>query len=86
MTRTPPIDALVDALQAVGVADDLLGSDLTDPELSFASLDLDSLAIIEIVARLEDQCGLVVADDEVAELHGPADLLRRLDASAVAAD
>ena len=36
MTRTPPLDAFVDALHAVGVTDALLGSDLTDPELSFA--------------------------------------------------
>jgi acyl carrier protein len=67
---------LASALEAIGV-DDAAARLATSPELTFDELDVDSLAVIEVVARLSSECGVDIPDDELSTLRSPADLLAR---------
>ena len=69
---------LIEALEAVGVSD-ARAQLLADPAISFAALDVDSLGVIEIVARLENEFGVTVADDDLDQLKRPSELLALLD-------
>lgn len=65
MTRTATLDDVKEVLaHTLGVADrvDSLGADTA----LFGSLpELDSMAVVELVAALEDRFGFLVEDDEV---------------------
>ena len=73
ITATLIEGTLIEALEAVGVSD-ARAQLLADPEISFAALDVDSLGVIEIVARVENEFGVTVADDDLDQLKRPCDL------------
>jgi acyl carrier protein len=73
MTDTRLTQTLIAALEAVGVSD--AGAQLVaDPAISFAALDVDSLGVIEIVARLENEFGVTLSDDDLDGVKRPCDL------------
>ena len=78
MTENHVLTTLIDALEAVGVSD-AQAQLAADPEISFAALDVDSLGIIEIVARLENEFGVTVADEDLDRVVRPGELLALVD-------
>ncbi len=48
---------------------------------TLASLQLDSLAMLEIIGLLEERHGVEVDEDDLVDLKGVADLLRVLNAA-----
>jgi acyl carrier protein len=74
MTESALLHALTSALEAVGVGE--AAARLTESsDATFDQLDVDSLGVIEIVARLSTECGIDIPDDELAKFHSPADIL-----------
>jgi acyl carrier protein len=74
MTESAIPHLLASALESVGVEDAvarLAGSS----DVTFEQLDVDSLGIIEIVARISTESGIEIPDEELAKLHSPADIL-----------
>jgi acyl carrier protein len=74
MTESAILHVLTSALEAVGVEDAparLAGSS----DVTFEQLDVDSLGVIEIVARLSTECGIDIPDEELATFQSPADIL-----------
>lgn len=57
---------------ADGAAPDLDGDFLDQP---FGDLDFDSLAVLEIATRIQQDYHLVIPDEAVAELTTPRDVL-----------
>jgi len=49
---------------------------------TLASLNLDSLALLEIIGMLEDRHGVQVDEDDLVDLKNVADLLRVLNNAA----
>jgi len=74
MSTTTPAAALIAALDTIGVADPATVL-ANDPDVTFAALEVDSLGIIEVISRLEADCGIVVPDDDLSIYVRPADLL-----------
>ncbi len=65
---------LASALESVGV-EDALARLAASSDVTFEQLDVDSLGIIEIVARVSTESGIEIPDDELATFHSPADIL-----------
>jgi acyl carrier protein len=76
MTQANVLEVLLAALDAIGV-DNAAHALAEDPDVSFAALDVDSLGVIEVVARLEMECGITIPDEDLEGLERPADLLAR---------
>jgi len=56
------------------------------PDVTFAELDLDSLAIVEFALVAEKEFGVSIGEDEVTPQATVADALVLLDAKGVTAD
>jgi acyl carrier protein len=65
--------ALVAALDGVGVADPAEQL-ATDPQISFSQLDVDSLGVIEVVTRLEEEFGITIDETVLRDVDRPAGL------------
>jgi minimal PKS acyl carrier protein len=77
MNESTLLAALVAGLEAVGV--DGAAAVLAErPGVTFADLDVDSLGVIEIAARIEDECGIAVPDADLDDLDSPAAVLDHL--------
>ena len=74
MTQPDTFAVLVDALDAIGVTDGAARLEI-QPDVTFTELDVDSLGVIEIVARIESEAGVSIPDDLVDQLKRPADIL-----------
>ena len=68
------LPALARALEAVGV-DDAATRLADSPDVTFDELGVDSLAVIEIVARLAAEGVVDIPDEELTHLHGPGDIV-----------
>ncbi|MFD7735707.1 acyl carrier protein [Kitasatospora phosalacinea] len=55
------------------------------PESTFDDLDLDSLSQIELATALKKRLGVVITDDELAEVSVVADIVALLEQKGVAA-
>lgn len=86
MTDNPPTKddlrtVVVNALHAAtGVLNDPVRGRalLAGEDLSFAELDIDSLTMLEMLMEIEDQLGLEIDADEVAEHETLAALIYHL--------
>jgi acyl carrier protein len=74
MTESAVLPVLASALEAVGV-DDATARLAESSDVTFDQLDVDSLGVIEIVARLSTEWGIDIPDEELATFHSPADIL-----------
>lgn len=70
---TVTVDDLRRVLVACAGGDEALPSDIAD--VGFADLGYDSLALIETAARLRQEFGVTISDDQVTDLTTPAELL-----------
>jgi act minimal PKS acyl carrier protein len=74
MSETAVLSALASALEAVGV-DDAADRLAESQEITFEELEIDSLAVIEVVARISTECGIDIPDDELGNFRSPADIV-----------
>lgn len=78
------IESLKDILnEAAGEDDVQLGDESLDTP--FLDLGFDSLAMLETVSLIKRKFGVGIADDEVANLETPRDLLTKVNAELKAA-
>ncbi|ADP79386.1 acyl carrier protein [Pseudofrankia inefficax] len=79
----------VDELSAVFVecAGEDEGGEITPSSLdtTFEDLGYDSLALMEVTARISQRTGLAIPDDQVADLETPRALLDLINSLAVSA-
>ncbi|TYK44087.1 acyl carrier protein [Actinomadura decatromicini] len=85
MSKTISLDDLRRLLvQCAGEATDVdLTGDIIDTD--FEEIGYDSLALMETGARLESVYGVVIPDDDIAELKTPRALLDRVNQTLVEA-
>ncbi|MFC4049893.1 acyl carrier protein [Actinomadura syzygii] len=85
MSKTISLDDLRDLL--VQCAGEVTGVDLAGDiiDTDFEEIGYDSLALMETGARLEAVYGVVIPDDDIAELKTPRDLLDRVNQTLVEA-
>jgi acyl carrier protein len=81
MTRTVTFDELRAILiEAAGAVDDVdLNNDLFDADLY--DIGYDSLALMEMAARIKERFAVVISDEEVTELRTFRLLLDRVNAA-----
>ncbi|MCG3174568.1 MAG: Acyl carrier protein [Myxococcota bacterium] len=53
--------------------------DSVSPETVIADLGLDSVAVMEVVAALEEKLNITIPDDRLAHINTIGDLFRTLD-------
>lgn len=49
------------------------------PEVTFESLDLDSLDLVELTMAIEDETGITIEDEEVEDIRTVRDAVERLE-------
>ncbi|WP_067491162.1 acyl carrier protein [Actinomadura hibisca] len=83
-TRERTIDDLRALMRAaVGEADDIdLDGDILDS--TFTELEYDSLAVLELAARIETQWGVLIPEDDASGLETPRMFLDYVNGRAVA--
>ncbi|MEQ4723353.1 acyl carrier protein [Nonomuraea sp. B19D2] len=75
MTQTTPTpftveDLKVTMIECAGAAENVnLGDDIS--EVPFVDLGYDSLAVLEVTAKLQNHLGVVIPDDVVEQLPTP---------------
>jgi len=69
------LDSLRELLTEVAGADEGAGPSPDFGRLTFDELGYDSLALMEMAARLERDYGVVIDDEQIDELETPADVL-----------
>ena len=74
MTETATLHLLASALESVGV-EDALAHLAGSSDVTFEQLDVDSLGVIEIVARISTESGIEIPDEALTTFHAPADIL-----------
>ncbi|MFB7947250.1 acyl carrier protein [Kitasatospora phosalacinea] len=79
------MSSLYDSVVDVFVARFDLDREAVLPEATFDDLDLDSLSQIELATALKKRLGVVITDDELAEVSVVADIVALLEQKGVAA-
>ncbi|MFE1320608.1 acyl carrier protein [Kitasatospora phosalacinea] len=79
------MSSLYDSVVDVFVARFDLDREAVLPESTFDDLDLDSLSQIELATALKKRLGVVITDDELAEVAVVADIVALLEQKGVAA-
>ncbi|HEY5878950.1 MAG TPA: acyl carrier protein [Nakamurella sp.] len=75
------LDDVAATLAAIGGVDP---AEVT-PDRSLSDLDIDSMALVEIVVSLEDRFGLLIADDAWSQFTTVGDVLDHLERAGVGA-